>query len=474
MQCTCNMQDLSNKLKRVLPAVAKRSTLEVLQRVLVRVKHDTIILAATDLDISLRAHLDAQVIQDGAVLVDAKSLSGAIASIIKFEPSVQRVGLILKGDLLQIRRGQEGQAKITELGTMPAEEFPDVQMPVDFTDEVPPEDHLIISPTLLKRAYHLVADAAASDESRPIFTAMCIRRLWNEQGQLILRFVTGDAFRLNLYELPMRIVGKAAIPQDRDLPALLPPVTSLKRIMDVLPDDEGPVHIYALQKRSQLFFIVGDMQYMACRQIEGVFPDEERVVPVREPITGHTTRLMVSTKQLFQVVSQVQKAAKADTNRLRIIVHTPAGAERPIVLINGKNGDEDDRYLFRENITLQQVVASGEDGTYWLNCTYLIDALKSLVTDKSGSGKKSVQHGYCSHVMLYLHATHPCFLVPHSESTSGGQELIQAIMPMSVSRDGIITQQESIEHLINLGLVAPSPAPAQQEEEASATIPVEA
>ena len=74
MKLTCSRDELSQKLAVVARAVSARTTVLVLGGILLRAENGELHLAATDMELSLRTSLEAQVDGDGAVVVPGKML----------------------------------------------------------------------------------------------------------------------------------------------------------------------------------------------------------------------------------------------------------------------------------------------------------------------------------------------------------------------------------------------------------------
>src|SRR5216117_1173324 len=74
MRITCARDELVAKLATVSRAVSTRGTVQVLAGVLFRVEAGRLELAATDMELSLRTSLDAQVEGEGSVVVPGRLL----------------------------------------------------------------------------------------------------------------------------------------------------------------------------------------------------------------------------------------------------------------------------------------------------------------------------------------------------------------------------------------------------------------
>src|SRR5918995_3193122 len=74
MKLTCSRDELAQKLAVVARAVSTRTSVQVLLGVLLRAERGQLHLAATDMELSLRAALDAEVEDEGTAVVPGRLL----------------------------------------------------------------------------------------------------------------------------------------------------------------------------------------------------------------------------------------------------------------------------------------------------------------------------------------------------------------------------------------------------------------
>ena len=122
MRITCARDELVAKLATVSRAVSTRGTVQVLAGVLFRVEAGRLELAATDMELSLRTSLDAQVEGEGAVVVPGKLL-------------VDLARLLPENEVALEYRPDEGVVHLSSgsyssrLNTYRAEDFPRIDRP---------------------------------------------------------------------------------------------------------------------------------------------------------------------------------------------------------------------------------------------------------------------------------------------------------------------------------------------------------
>lgn len=81
MRVTCKQQDLSRGLSIVGHAVSNRSTLPILANILLTADQGRLKLSATNLEIGINCWVDAEVHEEGATTVPAKTFSELVSSL---------------------------------------------------------------------------------------------------------------------------------------------------------------------------------------------------------------------------------------------------------------------------------------------------------------------------------------------------------------------------------------------------------
>src|SRR6266498_5818830 len=181
MKIICQREELTQKLGVVARAVSTRASVQILSGVLLRAEGGRLHLAATDMELSLRSSLDAQVEGDGAVVVPGRLL-------------VDLVRLLPDSEVTIEHRADENVVRVTSgpssstLHTYAAEDFPrlpDLDTVGTFT----------VDRESLLDTVSRVARSASRDESRPVLTGILVRF---EGGKLVM--AATDSYRMSVKE----------------------------------------------------------------------------------------------------------------------------------------------------------------------------------------------------------------------------------------------------------------------------------
>ena len=248
LRIACRRDDLVARLNVVSRAVSTRATVQILSGILLRAGDDGLELAATDMELSLRATAPAQIEGDGAVVVPGRRL----VDLAKLLPA-DEVAIEHRPDESVVHI-TSGSAAYT-LNTFAAEDFP--RLPDVGTVEL-----FSIDREPLLETVNRVARAASRDESRPVLTGILARF---ESGKLVM--AATDSYRLSVKETPL----EAATPE---LEAIIPAraLQELSRIAQAGDTVELGVH------ENQVAF-VADGVTMTTRRIDGQFPNYRQLLP---------------------------------------------------------------------------------------------------------------------------------------------------------------------------------------------------
>jgi DNA polymerase-3 subunit beta len=248
MKLTCSRDELAQRLGVVARAVSTRTSVQVLLGVLLRAEAGRLQLAATDMELSLRTSLDAEVSDEGAIVVPGRLL-------------VELARLLPEGEVAIEHRAEEGVVRIDcgsasyRLHSYSVEDFP----------RLPGVDELrlfSVERDALLDTVARVSRAASRDESRPVLTGILVRF---EAGKLVM--AATDSYRLSVKETAL----EAEAPE---LEAIIPAraLAELGRVA------AGADTIQLGVQENQVVFVVDGIT-LTTRRIDGQFPNYRQLLP---------------------------------------------------------------------------------------------------------------------------------------------------------------------------------------------------
>src|ERR671925_320426 len=196
-------EELTRQLAIVSRAASTRTTVQVLAGVLLRADADRLELAATDMEISLRSSLEADVESEGAVVVPSKLLADLVRLLPADEVSIEQ-------------RSGEGVVEIVSgsasyrLNTYNAEDFP--RLPEAAGTELTAVDADALVETAAR-----VSRASSRDESRPVLTGILVRF----EGEKLIMAAT-DSYRLGVQENQVLFVADGVLLTTRRIEGQFP------------------------------------------------------------------------------------------------------------------------------------------------------------------------------------------------------------------------------------------------------------
>jgi DNA polymerase-3 subunit beta len=248
LKATVGKAELAERLGVVARAVSTRSAVQVLLGVLLRAEGDRLHLAATDMELSLRASVEAEVADEGAIVVPGRLLLEIVRQLPEGRVEIEH-------------RPEEGLVRVEcgtasyRVHTYSAEDFP--RLPEIETVQTHSVDRTALLDTVSR-----VSRSASRDESRPVLTGILVRF---EAGKLVM--AATDSYRLAVKETALE--GEAL-----DLEAIVP-ARALQELTRIAGDGDSVelgVH------ENQLAFHAGDT-WLTTRRIDGQFPNYRQLLP---------------------------------------------------------------------------------------------------------------------------------------------------------------------------------------------------
>jgi DNA polymerase III subunit beta len=274
LKTTVARDEFLRQLAIVSRAASTRTTVQVLAGILLRAEPGKLHLSATDMEISLRSSLEAEVGSEGSIVVPARLLVDIARSLPDEEVVVEH-------------RGGEGIVEITSgtavyrVHTYNPEDFPRLPDPVGTEMVTVDGDALLATSAKVSRA-------ASRDESRPVLTGILVRF----EGENLIMAAT-DSYRLAVKETALSDPGPEL---DSIVPARA--LAELGRIA------VGPSELELGVQENQVLFAT-DGILLTTRRIEGQFPNYRQLLP-----ESFEHEVVMPREELLEVVRRVSVMAQ--------------------------------------------------------------------------------------------------------------------------------------------------------------------
>jgi DNA polymerase III subunit beta len=247
LRATCSRSDLATALATVSRGLSTRGTVQVLGGILLRAEEGRLLLAATDMEISLRATISGTIQGDGAVVVPGKLLT----DLTRLLPDETVTLAHEEGDgVLTVTSGSHS----SRLNVYSAEDFP--RLPSLDGDLHTTEASALLG-TIDK-----VSRAASRDESRPVLTGILVQLA---AGKLVM--AATDSYRLAVKETDLDAGGA-------EIDAIIP----ARALQELARLAAGQEEVRLGLQDNHVGFGAGDV-WLTSRRIDGQFPNYKQLLP---------------------------------------------------------------------------------------------------------------------------------------------------------------------------------------------------
>lgn len=286
MKLTITQAQLAYGLGVVSRAVSPRSTLPVLNNILIATDEGRLRLSATNLELGITCWIGADIEDEGSITIPARIFFDLVNTL----PG-EKVNLSLntRTQTLNIHCGTSN----FDIKGIDAQEFP----PMPITD-LSTGVELNISD--FKEMIHQVSFAASTDDARPVLQGVLMEIKNNE-----ISLAATDGFRIS--------VRKAELSTSLSEPVkVIIPARSLSELARIATDGKQTVTMIVPPDRGQAIFHMENAE-LVTQLIEGNFPDYRAIVPRR-----FETRTVISTSEFLKACRQAEIIAREGNNVIRL------------------------------------------------------------------------------------------------------------------------------------------------------------
>ncbi|NLL84682.1 MAG: DNA polymerase III subunit beta [Lentisphaerae bacterium] len=296
MKFSITRSKLLECLQKVQNVTSSKNTLQILSNAMIKAEEGKLFITTTDLDMSVRSSVEADITVPGATTLPVRRLAGIVKElpegVISFEIDDKDTAAITCG------------ASSYRIHGLPVSDFPPI--PEAEGSKCYRLDQGAFREMLRKTTY-----AASLDETRPVLNGALLAF---KEGKLTT--VATDGRRLALVE------HEVEFPQENDIELILP-TKAVNGLTHILGND-GDLRVFA--QKNQLVFEFEDTM-MCTKLIDGVYPNYRQVIPsgCEERVTIERELLLSALRRVSTIADNKSNSAKLtfSENQLEIISNSP-------------------------------------------------------------------------------------------------------------------------------------------------------
>ena len=335
MKFICYKDKILKALNSVVKGVASKTTMPILEGILIQTNDNEIKLTTYDLEIGIEYTMECEIKEQGSTVVNATMFTEIIRKLPDAEINIS----LNENNLLII----ECEGSLYKLATMNPEEFPELP-------KIEVENSITLEQSALKNMIRKTIFAVSSEETRPIFTG-CLFEIKENK----LNVVAIDGFRLALRKINLPVPVN-------DFKAVIPAKT-LNEVNKILSDSFENVQI-GVAKNQALFEM--ENCKLVTRILDGEFLNYKSVIP-----ESWQTRVKVNKASLqdsFERISLISSSSIEKEKKYPVKVSVDIG--KMTISCTNQSGDaKEELYISTEG----QNIEAGFNPKYFLDCLKAID-----------------------------------------------------------------------------------------------------
>lgn len=361
MKFSCTAKQFNAALNTVIGAIPSRPNHPILANIFLKAAHQKLEIGAFDLSLSITAHLEVSVEEEGSFTLPAKHLSNIISTLPKEEelsftiqPGKEEATLTCSGKRYNFRGMAASQFP----------QFPTIQLSTDHC--------ALLTASVLGRGLKTTLFATASDETRLILTGVRLTL----SGENV-EFAATNGKSLAVVKESIHISGNQQQPppeqktkgkKNSSSPELTTlattiPKNALKELQQLLgnPTESKDNFIVELHFNDSQIMFRGPNFTLVCRTLVGSYPDYQQLIP-----PSWSREASVSSQQLLAAVTRL-----ATFDKHKIIRFVLNSTEQAISLyVEGKDIGSGAESL--------PALIEGEDLQIGFDADVLIPAIKAI------------------------------------------------------------------------------------------------
>ena len=334
MKIVCEKEKLLKGINSVIRAVPTRTTMPILEGILIQTNNNQLKLTSYDLELGIEYNMECNVIEEGNTVVNSVMFSEIIRKLPDTDINIE----INENNLLVI----ECEGSLYKLATMNPDEFPELP-------KIVVENSIETDQTILKNMIRKTIFAVSIEENRPIFTG-CLFEVVNNS----LNVVAIDGFRMGW-------VSNSLSSASSDFKAVIPGKT-LNEVNKIILDSFDSIKIGV--SKNQAIFEMENCKVVT-RLLDGEFLNYASVIP-----NNWETRIRVNKNILqncFERISLISSSSIEKEKKYPVKISIEVG--KVTISCTNQTGDAKEE-MFTET--------EGKDLEIGVNPKYFLDALKAI------------------------------------------------------------------------------------------------
>jgi DNA polymerase III subunit beta len=337
MKFQIEKNDFLRLLQKTQNIIEKRNTMPILSNALLVAEKGKISVFATDLEISLRDEVPAQVDVEGRVAISAKNLFDLVKELSDSTIQVSK----RTNNWVEVK---SGKAVFNIVGATP-EEFPAFP-------QYETKDFVRVQGQVLKDMIDKTLYSVSNDETRYHLNGVYFERMVNE-GTTNFRMVATDGHRLSMVEKRVDVNLANKRPE-----GVIIPKKGLHELKKLLETDEGTVE---MAFEGSHLIVKKENTVLLIRLIDAKYPNYQQLIPQRLQ-----KRVSVSREELLSSLRRVSLLSNQKSKGVTLSINKNA---MEIFSNNPEIGDA------KEELDVRY---SGDGLKIGFNAKYLMDILNNI------------------------------------------------------------------------------------------------
>lgn len=291
MKIRCDSAELAKACMNVQRTVSNKSTIPALEGIMIDATEGTIALTGYDLEVGSIAKIEADVIEEGKIVLGAKNLCDILRMIPGDTVSIEC-------DERNISKIKSEETEYSLIGTS-ASDYPDLPTINKFTS-------ITLELGTLKDMIKKTIFSVSTSERNPVHTGV---KFEISEGKIIL--IAVDGARLAIRRENIDFIYESDEDKDKLLEFVVPAKT-LNEILKLGGDDDTQIVICVGDRH--IIFKYKEYEIIS-RLLEGKFIDYKAAIPMT-----HSTRIIVPTRSLIECIERTSLIITDKSSPVRCVI----------------------------------------------------------------------------------------------------------------------------------------------------------